>query len=629
MTEATDTAPPISPERLSNEPITALQSRFLLSSSNLSKNINFLNPENSNVPEFSEADLETDLDKMDFSVINEASNNERRRENGVESSKLREKVDDWAKIWETHFTSIKGTNKEKQLLSFLKQKNLTDKQLVNYYDHYFKADKYETDFNIFVKDVVGRYTVDGRIDLNAFRNDLEGITLFARALYGDTSGKIMAKLNDGLIKYINDPKKFIQEGNENRNNLTQEDKDDLTFLWANQPTVEPKPEPDVPAQDEDEEPPEPTEQTEQPAGEKTLEERFRIVVGKPNPENKSLKANYFFTSEPKAVQIDPNTYKEYEMIEPFFIPEQDGEEKFFSPNPKVIPYYYELSDETLPELRGPNYQADLRFMNAEASTNHDSSLFALVAGSAKTPEEQTILYRILSSHILQIHDKIPNLKTRWLAQQGDGRKPEEDSITAFYSYDHDPETKKLKEKPEERMLAYKEDGKLNSLLAFQQIWRVRQDELLKAFESNKILPHHIRWMEFLSHSVNVDKLIKDIRSRQPTPPSSENTEPTEKSRLENEAEYAKKFWDRNKNTNGLREAMSEEITREAKKGEFIKFVSATGITENDKEKLAAYQSLARELGYQIGEFTLDPKSGTATAKITPLKDDVPAETEVR
>ncbi len=40
------------------------------------------------------------------------------------------------------------------------------------------------------------------------------------------------------------------------------------------------------------------------------------------------------------------------------------------------------------------------------------------------------------------------------------------------------------------------------------------------------------------------------------------------------------------------------------------FVNLDGINEQDREKLSAYRQLARELGYEVGEFRRTP-SGTA------------------
>lgn len=875
MTEATDAQAPLPPEKLYKGPLTALQSRMLFAGSNLTQNINVINPTNVNVPEFTQEQI-TDINSRDYSLFNNASTNERKLQAGVKKEDLPAAVQAWAAKCTDVLHKDARAEKLQRMLG-IDPKQITTEYMLSVYQAFFGGQNNESNIQLFVKNVVAKYTTDGKVDRQALEGDLNSIQWFTR-IFGKTSAEIVTQLIDAEVKLIDNPEEFIRQGNESRNTLTADDTRLLTFLWENRTITKPEPKPDTTQPEPDETGP----QQEQPPGEKTLEERFRIVVGKPNPENKSLKANYFFTSEPKNVQIDQNTYQDYEIADAFFLTDTDeNNRETYVPNSKVVPYYYDLASDTLEKYqKKPNYEPDARFINAEESTNGDSSFFALTAASATTPENQAKLYRLLSNYILDIHDKKSDLKIRWLEGQGKYIPEERNSLYLIHYYDHIEGTDELVPKIEDRMLAYKEDGTLGSEEDFQKLWKTRETELKQALAANKIPPHHLRWLEFLSHSVNVDKLIKDIRSRQPTPseqkPSEEivmhpidvernvkaaerfievlrapakfSDHPLVKTALQHEygfvvdqppgtqmtkqelpengwfytnanpfnaryqcplglynsgghaylilegprqrsdgkvnikvynpmktgtqlidlpdfdfnrrndpnyvrfdyfkgvfkqktggdidvnnlwwtdysngeeillspddeefkpyfetlfkgklaklqedaknctlysnfvgallnalkpgdtafktnglkqfqkdfgikkiltreeilnalksqkdsgvstntlnknQEYAQKFWDRNKDTKGLRESMTEEITREAKKGEFIKYVNETGITENDKEKLAAYQSLARELGYQIGEFTIDPKTGKAIAKITPIKDEVPAGT---
>jgi hypothetical protein len=81
-----------------------------------------------------------------------------------------------------------------------------------------------------------------------------------------------------------------------------------------------------------------------------------------------------------------------------------------------------------------------------------------------------------------------------------------------------------------------------------------------------------------------------------------------------DGEYSKKFWEKGK-PEGLREAMIENIISATNTGFIGIFVSLDGYTENDKEKMSAYRVLAKEIGYEIGPYKLDRKTGVASADI--------------
>lgn len=85
-------------------------------------------------------------------------------------------------------------------------------------------------------------------------------------------------------------------------------------------------------------------------------------------------------------------------------------------------------------------------------------------------------------------------------------------------------------------------------------------------------------------------------------------------KLDKDEVYAARFWE--EKPEELREVMIDNICQAAEKEGFIgSFVDPSGITEKDKEKLSAYRQLARELGYEVGEFKFYPKAHTARAPI--------------
>ncbi len=95
-------------------------------------------------------------------------------------------------------------------------------------------------------------------------------------------------------------------------------------------------------------------------------------------------------------------------------------------------------------------------------------------------------------------------------------------------------------------------------------------------------------------------------------------------------EYAAKFWNRQdknlspKYAGQLRESMRGNIESavNGKRGSIGSFVDPTGVTEEDKEKLSAYRVLAKEMGYEVGDYAFDKRSHVASAQIS-KKDSGP------
>ena len=84
-----------------------------------------------------------------------------------------------------------------------------------------------------------------------------------------------------------------------------------------------------------------------------------------------------------------------------------------------------------------------------------------------------------------------------------------------------------------------------------------------------------------------------------------------------DAEYSKRFWEGQ--PDGMREAMIENIKSAASSGTFSMFAIMEGFSEKDKEKMSAYRSLAKEIGYEIGPIKLNRQTGTASAEIRKIE----------
>ena len=89
--------------------------------------------------------------------------------------------------------------------------------------------------------------------------------------------------------------------------------------------------------------------------------------------------------------------------------------------------------------------------------------------------------------------------------------------------------------------------------------------------------------------------------------------------------YSIMFWQQHQ-PDGLKEAMIENIQNAIKLGEIGHFVAATktnkgfDIEQSDKEKLSAYRILAKEIGYEIGPYKVNERSGNVTAKIKKIEE---------
>lgn len=77
--------------------------------------------------------------------------------------------------------------------------------------------------------------------------------------------------------------------------------------------------------------------------------------------------------------------------------------------------------------------------------------------------------------------------------------------------------------------------------------------------------------------------------------------------------YAQRFWARV--PEGMRAAYQTSIESAARTGTLAIFVNMEGLDEKDREKMSALRLLAKELGYEVGQFRLDKRSGTVSASI--------------
>ena len=191
--------------------------------------------------------------------------------------------------------------------------------------------------------------------------------------------------------------------------------------------------------------------------------------------------DYFIATPPTGFALDAVSRAPLEIRAPFFVDHGWS----FGPDRAIVPFVWD---------RASGGQA--RFSEAEALTDYDSGHFGLVAVSAPDAASQAELYGIVGHAIVDIHRADRDLLGDWFAAQGPS------SSGAFAYFDEE------RYRSEEKLLAA--DGTID-----RQMWDARLDELAACLENGAVRKHHIRWLEFLAHSVDVAQLMGLIRAAQP------------------------------------------------------------------------------------------------------------------
>ncbi|MFA6047700.1 MAG: hypothetical protein WCV59_01160 [Parcubacteria group bacterium] len=84
-------------------------------------------------------------------------------------------------------------------------------------------------------------------------------------------------------------------------------------------------------------------------------------------------------------------------------------------------------------------------------------------------------------------------------------------------------------------------------------------------------------------------------------------------------EYTRKFQENM--IAGQREVMEKHIVESAQAGSISIFTSREVFDEEDKQKMSAFRTLAKKMGYEIGQFTINKGHDTATASIKKIEEN--------
>lgn len=218
-----------------------------------------------------------------------------------------------------------------------------------------------------------------------------------------------------------------------------------------------------------------------------LEEMFTSL---PSPVIEGHK--YFVEKPPEDIRLTKEEMTSLESRVPFFVKEGD----LIKAREEAVPFVW---DPVVGIEKNP------RFKEAEDLTQGDSGLLALAANSARTPQEQARLYRALSKSVIGIHENNPELLKEWYKAQ------DEFSINVFRGIDNQ---EIRKGDSSTILLATELNATSDQQIAYiESVWPDRIKSLKEAIANKKLEPHDLRWIEFLSHSVNIPELIKKAQEQ--------------------------------------------------------------------------------------------------------------------
>lgn len=208
---------------------------------------------------------------------------------------------------------------------------------------------------------------------------------------------------------------------------------------------------------------------------------------------------YFVQGLPLEVSFGGIDLVKYQIVAPFFLHKID--KYLVWENRKVVPYLWDKS-------LGPS---DERFGSALSLTGGDSCLFALCAVSGENYFEQARLFRFIADEILAIHAQDAKLVNKWIrAQTSRGPVSDASSLDAFALYDLRRFEKTLDENELLVLPILDEWGEVE-LDRNKIFWKNRLKILIQAVKADTLAPNHLRWIEYLSHSVDVAGLLAKIQ----------------------------------------------------------------------------------------------------------------------
>ena len=367
----------------------------------------------------------------------------------------------------------------------------------------------------FVTQLVSQYNT-----IEELQKDLPVFQWFSN-IFGAQSGEIIVQMAAAKMKVKDENKKneLITKANEKDHEISRINSPDknaerhLRFLWAHRPAdIAQAAEKDVEKKPE-------TSGTPIEISAARLEElrqQLAMIKDMPDKNNPAI-SKYFMENPPGKITLSPEQIDQLETIDMYYVPHKYPSGKtFLVANPKIAPYETELYSSS--ENAG-----DKRYTRAtDLYPSSANSLLGIAAASAPDPERQTKLYGLLAKTILEIHKNDPTIMGRWFINQAafqinpaNNKRFTSKDIFIIEDLVENPQTGKVEPRPDDERLMLDTENP-DKMLEF---WAIRQEDLQKALDTGKLEPYHNRWLEFLSHSVDMPKLLKIIKeeSKKPIP----------------------------------------------------------------------------------------------------------------
>lgn len=165
-------------------------------------------------------------------------------------------------------------------------------------------------------------------------------------------------------------------------------------------------------------------------------------------------------------------------------------------SPFAIPYLFE------------DVAQSAEFASALNFAGQEFRLFALCSSSAGGTEKQAKLYEIVADVITKCHENNPMLLMEWgriqTSNQGDLT-----SFDALRTLDFTFENGVPRPRSgNEQLIIFADDAQGGyDISRFEKVWAGRISQLRRVLDNGKLERHHMRWLEFLSYSVNIQRLF--------------------------------------------------------------------------------------------------------------------------
>ncbi len=557
---APQTEAPRNPEGISfMEEQVAFQARLLAVTASPAADRELLNPDRTDVPEITAESMATT--QRDYTIIKNASVTERahywdqRTDVAIDA-----RHQTWTTETKTAFDNSQrffGTRKGQQWAAVFQRMNInavgfgnTDAESL--YNTYFSSQNERDNIDRFVNTVIAVHTNQQtkQFDRATFEQNRDAIQWLAN-LFGEKSAQVMTQIADGETKPREEVANAANQDNR-RNTVTDKEYELFDFLYRPQEALrkvtptrppqaqrQPRPAPVAPI-----EPVRPiiatiprtdthTQMTtvtphvpshtprqnldtqttpsegqaierQQPLENRPykLQEVFENIHG--NVVSDPTRNRFFVTNVPETFSLPSTQDKSLSLAVPFIQLRQDGQALT---NRQVAPWAWEI---------GPNTPGALpRFVNGERATNGDSGIIGVSAAGAENPEQQARFYKHIADTVVTMHQRNDHLLPTWLRAQGRFDQPSSGRLMMMYDHQAPPEITSLDDigdlRPENERLFYWSMRLAPHEGGFEPMWKHRLGELEEALKNDQLQPYHLRWIEFLSHSVDVDTLIQMMK----------------------------------------------------------------------------------------------------------------------